>query len=123
MAVGHGFRLTAQAELESRLAEAKAQGKPVMLDYFATWCTDCIRMEKTTFADPRVNKIISSRFVALQADVTDPNDPESKAIKKRFNVFRPPALLFFDAQGNEMKDLHFYGYKNPEDFLVLLEKI
>ncbi len=120
---GHVFeKVSTVAELEKHLAEAKAQGKPVILDYFATWCTDCLRMEKSTFADPRVRKIMTSQFVALQVDVTDPNDPESKAIKKRFKVFGPPALLFFDAQGNEMKDLHFYGYKNAEDLLVILEK-
>lgn len=116
-------KVKSMADLDARLAEAKAQGKPVMLDYFATWCTDCVRMEKTTFADPRVRKIMTSRFVALQADVTDPNDPESKAIKKRFGVFGPPALLFFDANGNEMKELNFYGYKNTEEFLELLDKI
>ena len=122
-AAAHVFeKVKTVAELESLMAEAKAQGKPVMLDYFATWCTDCLRMENSTFADPRVVNIITSRFVALQVDVTDPNDPESKAIKKRFKVFGPPALLFFDAQGNERKDMNFYGYKNADDLLVILEK-
>ncbi|MFV1993101.1 MAG: protein-disulfide reductase DsbD [Acidiferrobacterales bacterium] len=122
-AAGHVFeKVSTVAELEKHLNEAKAQGKPVILDYFATWCTDCLRMEKSTFADPRVRNIMASRFVAIQVDVTDPNDPESKAIKKRFQVFGPPAMLFFDAQGNEMKDLNFYGYKNADDFLAILEK-
>lgn len=121
-AAGHIFeKVNTVAELETRLAEAKAQGKPVMLDYFATWCTDCVRMEKTTFADPRVRKIMTSRFVALQADVTDPNNADTKAIKKRYGVFGPPALLFFDAQGNEIKDMHFYGYKNADDFLAMIK--
>ena len=122
-AAAHVFeKVKTVAELESLMAEAKAQGKPVMLDYFATWCTDCLRMENSTFADPRVVNIMTSRFVAIQVDVTDPNDPESKAIKKRFKVFGPPALLFFDAQGNERKDMNFYGYKNADDLLVILEK-
>ncbi len=123
-AAGHVFeKVSTVAELEKHLNEAKAQGKPVILDYFATWCTDCLRMEKSTFADPRVRNIMTSRFVALQVDVTDPNDPESKAIKKRFQVFGPPAVLFFDAQGNEMKDLHFYGYKKADEFLAIIEKL
>jgi thiol:disulfide interchange protein DsbD len=78
-------------------------------------------MEKTTFADPRVRKIMTSRFIALQADVTDPNNADTKAIKKHFGVFGPPALLFFDAQGNEIKDMHFYGYKNADDFLAMIK--
>ena len=111
------------AELDGRLAEAKAAGKPVLLDYYATWCTDCLRMEQSTFRDPRVRDLVGNRFVALQADVTDPNDPESKAIKQRFGVYGPPAMLFFGADGVERRKLRTYGYKNAEAFLQLLQKL
>ena len=86
-------------ELDNRLAAAKAAGKPAMIDYYADWCTDCLRMEKATFAMPAVRAEMTGRFVLLQADVTDPNDPEVKAMKQRFGVFGPPAMLFFDASG------------------------
>lgn len=111
------------AELDGRLAEAKAAGKPVLLDYYATWCTDCLRMEKSTFLDPRVRDLVGTRFVALQADVTDPNDAESKAIKQRFGVYGPPAMLFFGADGAERRELRTYGYKDTEAFLRLLGKV
>jgi len=115
--------VTTIAELDGRLAEAKAAGKPVLLDYYATWCTDCLRMEKSTFLDPQVRDVVGNRFVALQADVTDPNDPESKAIKQRFGVYGPPAMLFFGADGAERRELRTYGYKNAEAFLQLLQKL
>ena len=111
------------AELDGRLAEAKAAGKPVLLDYYATWCTDCVRMEKSTFLDPRVRDIVSSRFIALQADVTDPNDAQSKAIKQRFGVYGPPAMLFFGADGSERRELRTYGYKKADDFVRMLEQL
>lgn len=110
-------------ELESRLAAASAAGKPALLDYYASWCTDCVRMQNSTFRDPRVRQAVNSRFVSLQADVTDPNDPESKAIKQRFGVFGPPAMLFFAANGDERRELRTYGYKSPEAFLELLGRI
>ena len=111
------------AELDNRLAEAKAAGKAVILDYYATWCTDCVRMEKSTFLDPKVRALVGEQFVALQADVTDPNDPESKAIKQRYGVYGPPAMLFFGADGAERRELRTYGYKSAEAFLQLLRKV
>jgi len=114
-------RYSQPKDIEDALARAKREGKPVILDFYATWCTDCVRMEKTTFADPRVRAALKN-YVLLQADVTDNNDA-SIAIKQKFGVFGPPALLLFSADGNEKKDLRFYGYRNAEEFLALLGKV
>jgi len=111
------------AQLDEALAKAKASGKPVILDYFATWCTDCRRMEKATFNNPQVQRILQDRFIAMQVDVTDPNNAATEAIKKRYKVFGPPAMLFFDKDGNPRSDLNFYGFKSPEDFMATLEKM
>ena len=116
-------RISSLSDLENRLAAAKAAGKPVILDYYADWCTDCLRMEKATFADARVREQLRSRFVVLQTDVTDPNNPEGKAIKSRFGVYGPPAMLFFAANGEEHRELRTYGFRNAEEFLALLRKI
>ncbi len=115
-------RVATLAALEARLAEAKRAGQPVLLDYFATWCTDCVRMEKATFSEPRVREAMQ-RFVRLQVDVTDPNDPQVKAIKGQFGVFGPPALLVFGPDGAERRDLRTYGFKPVADFLALLGKV
>ena len=116
-------RVSSLSMLETRLAAAKAAGKPVILDYYADWCTDCLRMEKATFVDPRVREELRNRFVLLQADVTDPNDPEGKSIKGRFGVYGPPAMLFFAANGQEHRELRTYGFRNVDEFLTLLRKI
>jgi len=116
----HFTRVTTPAALNAKLAEARAQNKPVMLDYYATWCTDCIRMEKTTFADARVRAALA-RFVLIKADVTD-TDADTKAIKQAHEVFGPPATLFFTPDGKEQRELRFYGYRNPEEFLAILAK-
>lgn len=107
-------------ELEQRLADARAAGKPVILDYYATWCADCVRMESSTFLDPRVRAAVMTRFVPLQADVTDPGNPDARAIKQRFGVYGPPAVLMFSKNGEEQRNLRIYGYKSSEEFLALL---
>jgi thiol:disulfide interchange protein DsbD len=114
-------RRTRLSEIEEAMTRSRQQGKPVILDFYATWCTDCVRMEKTTFNDPRVREALK-RFTLLQADVTA-NDEAASAIKKRFGVFGPPALLLFGANGEEKKDLRFYGYRNVEEFLALLGRV
>jgi thiol:disulfide interchange protein DsbD len=78
-------------------------------------------MEKATFAGARAQQRES--FVLLQTDVTDPNNPEGKAIKSRFGVYGPPAMLFFAANGEEHRELRTYGFRNVDEFLVLLRKI
>jgi thiol:disulfide interchange protein DsbD len=118
----HTFdRVRTLREVEDRLAAAKASGKPAILDYYADWCTDCVRMEKGTLADPRVREAFKS-FVLIQADVTNTDDT-SRAVKKKFSVYGPPAMLFFGNNGEERKDLRSYGYRTVDEFLVMLKKL
>jgi thiol:disulfide interchange protein DsbD len=110
-------------QLDAELAKAKAAGKPVMLDFYATWCTECRKLEKATFSRPDVQQILREKFVALQADVEDPQNATTEAIKKRFGIYGPPAILFFDSNGQLRKDLNFYGFKTPSEFIAVLNKV
>ena len=78
-------------------------------------------MEKTTFSDPTVLNQLS-RFELLQVDVTDAADPDSKAIKQRFGVYGPPAIVFFGPDGDERPG-RLYGYRNPTEFLSFLSAL
>lgn len=113
-------RVNSLAELDAQLAQAQAARRPVLLDYYADWCTDCVRMEKTTFASPEVRTALG-RFMLLQADVTDAGGEFSKAVKKRYGVFGPPAMLFFGPDGGEHKELRRYGYMAAAEFLKHIE--
>jgi thiol:disulfide interchange protein DsbD len=113
---GAGFeRVASNAELDAKLA---APGKPVMLDFYADWCVSCKEMEAYTFAEQRV-KAAMEGFVLLQVDVTA-NTAEHKALLKRFSLFGPPGIVFFDAQGREIKGLRVIGYQNADRFLKTL---
>jgi thiol:disulfide interchange protein DsbD len=114
-------RVRTLREVEDRLAAAKTSGKPAILDYYADWCTDCVRMEKGTLADPRVREALKS-FVLIQADVTNTDDT-SRTVKKKFSVYGPPAMLFFAANGEERLELRTYGSRTVDEFLAMLKKL
>ncbi|MBM3348703.1 MAG: protein-disulfide reductase DsbD [Betaproteobacteria bacterium] len=108
-------------ELEGILQRAKAENKPVILDYYADWCISCKEMEAITFTNPEVAKAMS-RFVLVQADVTI-NSQQSQALLKQFSLYGPPAILFFNGAGAEQKSLRVVGFMAPSRFLERLQEL
>ena len=106
------------AELDARIAQAG--GKPVMLDLYADWCVSCKEMERGAFSDARVRARLS-KVLLVQANVTA-NSAEDKALLQRFELFGPPAILFFDAQGKETPATRVTGYQDSEQFLQSLQQ-
>jgi thiol:disulfide interchange protein DsbD len=106
-------RVKSNAELDAVLAQSK--GKTVMLDFYADWCVSCKEMEKLTFTDPRI-KAQFANMVLLQADVTA-NNADDKALLKRFRLFGPPGIIFFDKQGQEIRGGRVIGYQDADKFL------
>ncbi|MBK1718069.1 protein-disulfide reductase DsbD [Thiocystis violacea] len=115
-------RIKTVADLERALTQAQAAGKPVLLDFYADWCVSCKEMERYTFSDPAVIAEMS-RFVLLQANVTD-NDAEDKALmQERFGLPGPPAILFFDTAGTELANYRLVGFKPAEPFAAHLRQV
>ena len=114
-------RVATIERLDARLAEAKAAGKPVMLDFYADWCVSCKEMERFTFADPQVAARMK-QFVLLKADVTA-NNADDAALLKRFSLFGPPGIIFFDTNGRELLDLRVVGFQPADQFLPTLERV
>ncbi len=115
----HGLkfeRVKSVEELDARIAAAK--GKYVMLDFFADWCVSCKEMERFTFSDPKVQARLKD-VLLLQVDVTNNSDAD-KALLKRFRLFGPPGMIFFDRNGAEQK-FRVVGYEKPEKFLQSLD--
>ncbi|MCK9638225.1 MAG: protein-disulfide reductase DsbD [Methylobacter tundripaludum] len=105
-------------ELQQTLAEAHAQGRWVMLDFYADWCALCKEMELYTFSDPDVKDALSS-VVLVRADVTQ-NLHAEQALLKKFNLLGPPAILFFGPDQRERQSYRVIGYMEAEKFLAQL---
>ena len=118
----HFESINSLVALDEALAEAKTTDKKVILDFYADWCTDCVRMEKTTFRDPLVTTALGG-YRLLQVDVTDPDDPGGTAIKKRYGVFGPPAILFFNADSREYQSERRYGFIGADVLVALLNSL
>lgn len=107
-------RIKTVAELDQRIGAAG--GKPMMLDFYADWCVSCKEMERFTFSDERVKARLKD-VILLQADVTA-NNADDKALLKRFNLFGPPGIIFFDMQGAEVGHGRVIGYQPADKFLA-----
>jgi thiol:disulfide interchange protein DsbD len=106
------------AELDARLASAKAEGRAVMLDFYADWCVSCKEFDRFTFSDPKVQARLAN-VVLLKADVTANSDAD-KALLKRFNLFGPPGLIFWNAAGMQ-SDFKVIGFEPTDKFLASLD--
>ncbi len=111
-------RVASVDELDNLLANT---GRPVMLDFYADWCVSCVEMERFTFSDPRVAQLMS-QMVLVQADVTK-NNAQDRALLKRFKLFGPPGIIFFDAQGRELTDIRVVGFMKAAPFAAKLEQV
>lgn len=108
-------------DLETAVAQANAQGRPAMLDFYADWCVECIRMERNTFPAPGVQAILAE-LQPLKADVTA-NDPVDQALMRHYGIIGPPGILFFDRDGEELEDYRLVGYFEPDEFAEHLQRV
>jgi thiol:disulfide interchange protein DsbD len=88
-------------DLRQEVVAAQAEGKPVMLDFYADWCTSCKEMERHTFSDPAVASALQG-FVLLQADVTA-NDESDRELLNHFEIQGPPLIVFYRSDGEELR--------------------
>lgn len=109
------------AELRQALDTAKAQNKAVMVDFYADWCVSCKEMESFTFTDPSVTQKMK-QLVLLQVDVTDNTDAH-KALLKSFGLVGPPAIIFYDTTGQEVRPLRVVGFMKAVTFSQQLQKL
>ncbi|MFM0572630.1 protein-disulfide reductase DsbD [Paraburkholderia caledonica] len=106
------------AELDRALESAR--GQPVMVDFYADWCISCKELERFTFTDARVVSEFA-HWKLLRIDVTK-NTPEDAEMLRRFGLFGPPALIFYDRNGRQQVDAQLVGFVGADAFLAHLKR-
>jgi thiol:disulfide interchange protein DsbD len=102
------------ADLDREIAQAKVQGRGVLVDFSADWCTSCREMERYTFTDPAVQAALSTT-VLLRANVTQ-NDADDQSLLQRFEIFGPPTIAFYGTDGQERTQYRVVGYMKAQAF-------
>ncbi len=116
---GVGFtRIKTVAELDQALLSSK---KPVMLDFYADWCVACKEMDRFTFHDPKVLEQLGN-LTLLQVNVTA-NSADDRALMKRFGLFGPPGMIFFDTRGKEIAESRIVGVLDARAFFDHVAKV
>ncbi|MBM4275473.1 MAG: DUF255 domain-containing protein, partial [Deltaproteobacteria bacterium] len=102
---------------EQLLLQAREQKKPVIIDFYATWCTPCRELEDITFHNSQVVQQAAREFVTIKVDLTRKGDSQSEALVRQYQVKGVPTVVFLDRDGKELKDLRLVDYLPPEQFL------
>lgn len=111
-------RVDSMSEIENLLTQTN---RPVMLDFYADWCTDCKTMEQTTFKDPQVVTLLSN-YTLLKLDMTD-NTAEHQAVLRNLQVFGPPTMVFYNEQGEEVAGRRLIGHVSAKELQSHLKLI
>ncbi|HEX4051687.1 MAG TPA: protein-disulfide reductase DsbD [Steroidobacteraceae bacterium] len=112
--------ISSVAQLDDEVKQAAAQGEPVMLDFYADWCTSCKEMQHYTFSDPAVRTALQ-HVRLLRADVTA-NNGNDQALLQLFQIPGPPTIAFYDGKGRELRRFRVVGYMNAPRFSALLQQ-
>lgn len=113
------LKVTTLSELDASLAAAKKEKIPVLIDFYADWCTSCMLMEKEVLHAPEVLTLLKE-FRLLRVDLTQ-NTADDQAMMQRFNVIAPPSFLLFDRTGAELTSSRIVGEVDVPFFLSRLQ--
>ncbi|MEE1925282.1 protein-disulfide reductase DsbD [Pseudomonas sp. 148P] len=117
----HWETIDSPAQLDRVLAEAKAAGQPLVLDWYADWCISCKVIEREVLNAPNVLPLLKE-YRRVRFDITQ-SSAEQRALLDRYQLFGPPALLFFAANGSENTATRVVGETNAGEFAEHLQRI
>jgi thiol:disulfide interchange protein DsbD len=104
------------------LAQAKADGRYVLIDFTADWCLPCKELDHKTFSKQTIVEATAD-FVRLRADLTDVASQDVLGLREQFSIRGVPTVVFIDRRGNERNDLRVFGFVDDQEFLDRLTRL
>jgi thiol:disulfide interchange protein DsbD len=108
---------------EQLIQQAAKMGKPVIIDFYADWCSPCVKLDQVTFHDPQVVEEAEAEFVMLKVDLTQKGNPLHEGLLAQYDVRGVPTVVFLDKQGRERPDLRVVNYLPPAQMLERMSEI
>ena len=116
--VAQGPGVNWQPYSEELLADAKKSNKPVIIDFYADWCSPCRELEDITFHDTAIVKQAKQNFIMIKVDLTRKGNPLHERLLKEYEVKGVPTVVFLNSKGNERDDLRLVDFLPPSQFLI-----
>ena len=105
---------------KGHVIKAKAEGRPVIIDFYADWCAACVELDQFTFTDNRVIER-SKDFLMLKVDATT-NFEGLSDLQQQYDVYGLPTMIFIDGAGKVLEDLTLTGFEKADPFLSRMQK-
>lgn len=97
-----------KGSFEEALAKAKEEGKPVFIDFYASWCGVCKRLKRSTFKDQNAGDYYNKNFINVSIDA---ESKEGINIARFYKVSSYPTLVITDSNGKKITTTT--GFKKP----------